>query len=150
MGDFGCGGGGWTLALKMDGSKVDSFREEILPKVTPSNDLLPLPYVLLSLFLQLLFYGSFRFISFQAYFLRYWLTIFGWEISHFLASGKSTALGKGSSLWKNILGLVLKCGSESVIVTPSYPASSFPLTASSQHAQYETRARDVKLSLQMT
>ena len=71
MGDFGCGGGGWTLALKMDGSKVDSFREEILPKVTPSNDLLPLPYVLLSLFLQLLFYGSFRFISFQAYFLRY-------------------------------------------------------------------------------
>lgn len=97
----------WMWRRGMDGSKVDSFREEILPKIAPSNDLLPLPYVLL--FLQLLFYGSFRFIPFQAHFLRYWLTIFGWEMSHFLASGKSTALGKGSSLWKNILFLVLKC-----------------------------------------
>ena len=27
MGDFGCGGGGWTLAMKIDGTKVHVFQE---------------------------------------------------------------------------------------------------------------------------
>ena len=25
MGNFGCGGGGWTMAMKIDGRKVDIF-----------------------------------------------------------------------------------------------------------------------------
>ena len=30
MGDFGCGGGGWTTVIKMDGNKVSCTKKDVI------------------------------------------------------------------------------------------------------------------------
>ena len=35
MGDFGCGGGGWTIVIKMDGNKVSYTKKDVIHFITP-------------------------------------------------------------------------------------------------------------------
>ena len=35
MGDFGCGGGGWTTVIKMDGNKVSYTKKDVIHFITP-------------------------------------------------------------------------------------------------------------------
>ena len=35
MGDFGCGSGGWTTVIKMDGNKVSCTKKDVIHFITP-------------------------------------------------------------------------------------------------------------------
>ena len=40
MGDFGCGGGGWTTVIKMDGNKVSCTKKDVIHFITPRQGII--------------------------------------------------------------------------------------------------------------